>query len=380
MHPTVTADRFEIDAAVIGAGVIGLAVARALAEAGREVLVFEATGAIGSGISSRNSEVIHAGLYYPKGSAKARTCLGGRKLLYAYAESHHVPHRRCGKLIVAADAAQQAELGRIKERARENGIDDLEWLSREQALRLEPALRCEAALLSPSTGIIDAHAFMLALQGDVEAAGGTIVFESPVAGGRVRNGRAGLDIAGAFPARVEARLIVNAAGLASVALLDGLSGFPAAHRRRRWLAKGNYFKLSGRPPFSHLIYPVPDQAGLGIHATLDLAGRVRFGPDVEWVLDETDFAVDPGRAESFYKAIRTYWPSLPDGALAPDYAGIRPKLVGPGEAAADFLIQGPRTHGVSNLINLLGIESPGLTSALAIAEEVREMAASEEVN
>ena len=370
----MTPERFDIDVAVIGAGVIGLAVGRALAEAGREVLVFEATGAIGGGISSRNSEVIHAGIHYPAGSVKARSCVRGKELLYAYAESHHVPHRRCGKLIVAVEAAQETELGRIEQRARANGVEDLEWLSREQALRLEPALRCETALLSPSTGIVDAHAFMLALRGDVEAAGGTFVFESPIAGGAIKAERAELDIGGASPAVVAARLIVNAAGLAAPALLDKLAGFPPAQRPRRWFAKGNYFKLSGRPPFKHLIYPVPNQAGLGIHATLDLAGQVRFGPDVEWVEDEHDFAVDPDRAGNFHEAIRSYWPALADGALAPDYAGIRPKLVGPGEAAADFLIQGPQTHGVLNLVNLLGIESPGLTSALAIAEQVRDMA------
>jgi L-2-hydroxyglutarate oxidase LhgO len=370
----LTPERFEIDVAVIGAGVIGLAVARALAQAGREVLVFEAAGAIGTGISSRNSEVIHAGIYYPKDSLKARLCVRGKQLLYRYAESHHVPHRRCGKLIVATDAAQAAELDSIAGRARANGVENLRWLRREEISRLEPELVCEAALLSPSTGIVDAHSFMLALQGDLEAAGGAIVFESPVSGGGVEAGRAKLDIGGAAPAVVEAKLIVNAAGLAAPALLDKLSGFPAVHRRRRWFAKGNYFKLSGRPPFKRLIYPVPEEAGLGIHATIDLAGQVRFGPDVEWVEDEADFAVDPARAERFYKAIRTYWPGLSDGALAPDYAGIRPKLAGPGEPAADFLIDGPATHGVVNLVNLMGIESPGLTAALAIGEAVREMA------
>jgi L-2-hydroxyglutarate oxidase LhgO len=370
----LTPERFEIDVAVIGAGVIGLAVGRALAQAGREVLVFEQAGAIGTGISSRNSEVIHAGIYYPKDSLKARLCVRGKELLYAYAESHHVPHRRCGKLIVATDAVKQAELGAIAERARANGVDDLQWPSREEVHKMEPELRCTAALLSPSTGIVDAHSFMLALQGDLEAAGGAIVFESPVSGGAIEAGRAKLEIGGASPALVEARLIVNAAGLAAPALVDRLSGFPAAHRRRRWFAKGNYFKLSGRPPFKRLIYPVPEQAGLGIHATIDLAGQVRFGPDVEWVEDAADFAVDPGRAERFYKAIRSYWPGLADGALAPDYAGIRPKLAGPGEPASDFLIEGPATHDIANLVSLMGIESPGLTAALAIGEAVRETA------
>ena len=363
--------------AVIGAGVVGLAIARALAEAGREVLVFEATGAIGSGISSRNSEVIHAGIYYPQGSLKARACLRGKVLLYAYAESRHVPHRRCGKLIVAVDAAQQAELAAIAARAKANGVGDLQWLSREEVREIEPALSCAAALLSPSTGIIDAHGFMLALRGDLEAAGASIVFNTPVAGGEVSNRRVELTVGGASPAIVEAKLIVNAAGLAAPALLDGLEGFPAAHRRRQWFAKGNYFKLSGRPPFKRLIYPIPEQAGLGIHATLDLAGQVRFGPDVQWIEDENDFAVDPARAELFYTAVRAYWPGLPDGALFPDYAGIRPKLRGPGEPAADFLIQGPAAHGIANLVSLLGIESPGLTAALALAEEVREMAETE---
>lgn len=373
----MTPERFEIDVAVIGAGVVGLAAARALAQAGREVLLFEATGAIGSGISSRNSEVIHAGIHYPAGSLKTRCCVRGKALLYAFAESHQVPYRRCGKLIIANDAEQEARLGAIIEHGKEIGVDDLQALSRAEALRLEPEVHCSAALLSPSTGIIDAHSYMLALRGDLEAAGGSIVFESPVTGGAVDGGRARLEIGGASPAVVSARLIVNAAGLAATAILDKLAGFPAAHRPRQWFARGNYFKLSGRPPFSRLIYPVPGQAGLGIHATLDLSGQARFGPDVEWVEDPTNFNVDPGRADLFYEAIRTYWPALPDGALSPDYAGIRPKLAGPGMPAADFLIQGPQTHGIANLVNLLGIESPGLTSALAIAELVHEMAETE---
>lgn len=367
-------ERYEIDVAVIGAGVIGLAAARAFAMAGREVIVFEAGDAIGSGISSRNSEVIHAGIYYATGTNKAALCVRGKALLYDYAFSHHVGHRRIGKLIVAAGEAQIATLEELKAQADVNGVTDLEWLDEGQARRLEPEVTCAGALLSPSTGIIDAHGLMLAMRSDIESHGGAIAFKTPVTGGEIINGGAQLETGGAQKALVKAQLIVNAGGHGAPVLLEKLLGFPAEFRRQGYFAKGNYFKLTGKNPFSRLIYPVPEQAGLGIHATLDLGGQVRFGPDVEWVDRADDLEVDPARAETFYAAIRNYWPGLPDGALTPDYAGIRPKIVGPGHAAADFVIEGPKSHGVANMVNLLGLESPGLTSSLAIAERVMELA------
>jgi len=367
-------ERYELDVAVIGAGVIGLAVARAFALAGREVIVFEAAKAIGTGISSRNSEVIHGGIYYPTGSAKAALCVRGRALLYDYAASHHVGHRRIGKLIVAASEAQIPTLERIQAQGLANGVDDLQWLDAGQALALESDISCAAALLSPSTGIVDAHGLMLAYRGDIEAHGGAIALNTPVSGGEIRGGGAVLFSGGAQEVEISARLIVNAGGHGALPLLGRIAGFPAQFLRTAYFAKGNYFKLSGKSPFSRLIYPVPEQAGLGIHATLDLGGQVRFGPDVEWVERADDLTVDPARAEKFYGAIRSYWPGLPDGALTPDYAGMRPKIAGPGAAAADFVIEGPETHGIANLVNLMGIESPGLTSSLAIAEEVERLA------
>jgi L-2-hydroxyglutarate oxidase LhgO len=367
-------ERYEIDVAVVGAGVIGLAAARAFAKAGREVIIFEAGDAIGNGISSRNSEVIHAGIYYATGSNKAELCVRGKELLYDYAFSHHVGHRRIGKLIVAAGPAQIETLEKLKAQADANGVNDLEWLDEAQARKLEPEVTCAGALLSPSTGIVDAHGLMLALRGDIESNGGAIAFRTPVARGEMVGERARLVTGGDQKAQIDARLIVNAAGHGAPVLLEKLRGFPAGFRRKGHFAKGNYFKLTGKNPFSRLIYPVPEQAGLGIHATLDLGGQVRFGPDVEWVAREDDLEVDPARAETFYAAIRTYWPGLPDGTLSPDYAGMRPKIVGEGSAPADFVIEGPESHGVANLINLLGIESPGLTSSLAIAERVRDLA------
>ena len=333
-------ERYELDVAVIGAGVIGLAVARAFALAGREVIVFEAAKAIGTGISSRNSEVIHGGIYYPTGSAKAALCVRGRALLYDYAASHHVGHRRIGKLIVAASEAQIPTLERIQAQGLANGVDDLQWLDAGQALALESAISCAASLLSPSTGIVDAHGLMLAYRGDIEAHGGAIALNTPVSGGEIRGGGAVLFSGGAQEVEISARLIVNAGGHGALPLLGRIAGFPAQFLRTAYFAKGNYFKLSGKSPFSRLIYPVPEQAGLGIHATLDLGGQVRFGPDVEWVERADDLTVDPARAEKFYGAIRSYWPGLPDGALTPDYAGMRPKIAGPGAAAASSLKDG----------------------------------------
>ncbi len=359
----------SVDCVVIGAGVVGLAVARALARQGREVVILEAEDAIGTHTSSRNSEVIHAGIYYPQGSLKARACVRGKHLLYEYCAAHGVPHRRSGKLIVATDASQNAELEAIRARAHANGVVDVVAISRAQALALEPELACVAALHSPSTGIIDSHALMLAYLGDAEDAGAMLALKSPLERVTAREGAIALEVGGAEPMRIAARCVVNSAGLTAPSLAHRFEGYPAALAPPERYAKGNYYSLTRRSPFSRLIYPVPEPGGLGVHVTLDMAGQARFGPDVEWV-DRIAYDVDPRRAERFYAAIRRYWPGLPDGALAPGYAGIRPKTSGPGEPASDFVIQGPRTHGVPGLVHLFGIESPGLTASLALAEDV----------
>lgn len=362
----------KVDAVVVGAGVVGLAVARALARRGLETLVLEQEGDIGTGISARNSEVIHAGLYYPQGSLKARLCVRGKALLYAHCERHGVPHRRCGKLIVATAPAQQAELRRLQAAGQANGVDDLRLLDAAAARAMEPALQCTAALWSPSTGIVDSHALMLSLQGELEAAGGTVVLAAPLRGGAVTPEGLVLQVGGREPCELGTRVLVNAAGLHAQAVALSLRGLDTAHVPPRYLARGHYFSLSGRSPFSRLIYPVPEPGGLGVHLTLDLAGQARFGPDVQWV-DELAYDVDPARAEAFEAAVRPYWPGLPAGALQPAYAGIRPKIAGPGQPAADFLIQDAQVHGVTGLVNLFGIESPGLTASLAIAEHLAGM-------
>jgi len=363
----------KVESVVIGAGVIGLAIARRLAQAGREVVVLEAAEGIGTITSSRNSEVIHAGIYYKAGSLMARMCVSGKRALYEYCRDHSIPHRNCGKLIVATAPQEAEKLQSIKAHAEANGVDDLQMLTGEAARALEPALNCEAALLSPSTGIIDSHAFMLALRGDAEEAGAAFAFHTPLLGGKADAGRIRLDAGGEAPTSLECRLLVNAAGLGASAVARSIDGMPIDLIPPAYLAKGNYFSCSARAPFSHLIYPVPEPGGLGVHLTLDMAGQARFGPDVEWV-DSVDYAVDPARAERFYPAIRRYWPALPDGALMPSYSGIRPKIVPPAVAVQDFLIQGPKDHGIDGLINLFGIESPGLTSSLAIADYVGELA------
>ena len=363
----------QVDCVVVGAGVVGLAVARALALQGREVMVLEAAEAIGTGTSSRNSEVIHAGIYYPEGSLKARLCVEGRQRLYAYCGERGIAHQRCGKLIVATDEAQRGQLQAIARKAEANGVNDLRWLDGPEARALEPALQCVAALHSPSTGIIDSHGLMLALQGDLENAGGMVVCHAEVQEAAIRPG--GVWLRTADGTELTARTLVNAAGLHAPLLAARLQGFPQQVVPQAFYAKGNYFTLSGRAPFSRLIYPVPEAAGLGVHLTLDMGGQAKFGPDVQWVESPGDLQVDPVRADAFYAEIRRYWPGLADGALVPGYAGIRPKISGPGEAAADFVIQGPQTHGVAGVVQLLGIESPGLTSCLAIGAHVAQLLA-----
>ncbi|WIV99652.1 NAD(P)/FAD-dependent oxidoreductase [Kinneretia aquatilis] len=379
LWPEAALDR--VDAVVVGAGVLGLAVGRALAQRGLETLVLERAAQIGSGISSRSSEVIHAGLYYPSGSLKAELCVRGRELLYDFCALHAVPHRRCGKLLVATEAAQLPALLALAEQARRNGVDDVQALSAAQARALEPALRCEAALLSPSTGIVDSHALMLALQGDLEAVGGCVALGSAV-GALRRQGElwrvemeaeAGGDEGESFA--VLTPRVVNAAGLWAPALARATEGLAARHQPAPRYCKGSYFSLSGRAPFSHLIYPMPQAAGLGVHLTLDLGGQARFGPDVEWLdgvsdPDALDYRVDPARGERFAAEVRRYWPDLPEGRLQAAYAGVRPKISAPGEPAADFRIEGPAEHGLAGLVQLLGLESPGLTSCLAVAERV----------
>lgn len=364
----------EVDCIVAGAGVVGLAVARALAGRGHEVLVLEAADAIGTGTSSRNSEVIHAGLYYPPGSLKAELCVAGRAMLYGYCAERGIAHRRCGKLIVATGAGQEQALAAIADNARASGAGELRQLTAAEVRALEPALFCTAALLSPQTGIVDSHALMLSLLGDAEAAGAMLGLNTEIVSGRIEADRIVLttrNAQGGDIFEIATRRLVNAAGLGAVALAGALDGLDPRFVPALRCAKGNYFSVAGRAPFRHLIYPVPEPGGLGIHLTLDLNGIARFGPDVEWV-DGLDYAVDPARAERFYGAIRTYWPGLPDDALQPAYSGIRPKLSGPGEANADFVIQGPKAHGIAGLVNLFGIESPGLTSCLAIAGRVAE--------
>ena len=359
----------QVDTVVIGAGVVGLAVARALAMAGREVIVLEAENAIGTHTSSRNSEVIHAGIYYPKDSLKARLCVAGRQQLYAYCADHGVSHQRCGKLIVATSPAQIPQLEKILAQGRANGVTDLTALDLARVRDMEPAVQCVAALHSPSTGIIDSHGLMLAYQGDAEAHGAMLAFTGPVSGGRVQDDGILLEVGGEQPMQLLARRVVNSAGLHAPKVAASLEGFPPAHVPPSYYCKGNYYSLAGRAPFSRLIYPIPEAAGLGVHVTLDLAGQARFGPDVEWI-DKIDYTVDPQRAEKFYAAIRSYWPDLKDGALSPGYSGIRPKIQAPSEPARDFMIEGPRDHGVAGLVNLFGIESPGLTASLALGDMV----------
>lgn len=361
----------EIDCVVIGAGVVGLAVARALALQGREVMVLEAAGAIGTGTSSRNSEVIHAGIYYPLGSLKARWCVQGKQMLYAYCTERGIGHSRCGKLLVATQPEQVVQLQGIIDQAAANGVTDLVLLTREQARALEPQLECIAAVHSPSTGIVDSHALMLALQGDLENAGGMVVLNSPLL--QAECGQSAITLIASDGTMLRARTVVNAAGLQAPALAGHFHGLAPQHVPTPYFAKGNYFTLAGRSPFNRLIYPVPEAAGLGVHLTIDLGGQAKFGPDVEWVDCADDLWVDAARGAAFYTEVRKYWPALPDGALQPGYAGIRPKLQASGAPAHDFVVQGPEVHGIAGLVNLFGIESPGLTSALALAAYVAQL-------
>lgn len=362
----------QIDAVVVGAGVIGLAIARALAVRGVEVIILEAENKFGQGTSARNSEVIHAGLYYSQGSRKARACVEGRRLLYRYAEHHGIAHRKSGKLVVATSPNEEHALQSLLERGRTNGVEGLQLLTARQAKELEPDLQCTAALLSAESGLIDTHAYMLNLLGEAEAHGASIAYVSPLESAAPTADGWTLRTGGAEPFEITARWLINAGGLHAQQIAAATEGYPASRIPPQHWAKGNYFKLQGRTPFSRLIYPVPVQGGLGVHLTLDLQGQAKFGPDVEWV-DTLDYRVDQTRADSFYSEVRRYWPGLPDHALVADYAGIRPKLYGPGDAARDFEIDGPGDHGLAGLVHLFGIESPGITASLAIAEEVASL-------
>ncbi len=366
----------EVECIVVGAGVVGLAIARRLAMDGREVLVLESADGIGTETSSRNSEVIHGGLYYPRDQLKTQFCVAGRKALYAYCEERAIAHRRIGKLIVATNEGEIAFLRRIEDQAKANGVEDIRRVETDEARRLEPEVNCVAALMSPSTGIIDSHALVLSLQGDATAHGANFSFRTPALGAIATESGFVVDAGGKEAYRLACQILVNAAGLSAQSFAASVEGLPKQTIPRLYPAKGNYFTMSGRSPFGHLIYPVPVPGSLGIHVTLDLAGQVRFGPDVEWV-ESIDYKVDPACVARFYSDIRRYYRGLADGALIPGYSGIRPKLAGPGMPAADFSIQGAAGHGLAGLINLYGIESPGLTACLAIADHVGTLVSTE---
>ena len=361
----------RVQTVVIGAGVVGLAIARALAMSGREVLVLEREDAFGTITSARNSEVIHAGIYYPQGSLKARMCVAGRHMLYEFCDAHGVPYWRSGKLIVACTPDEVEQFSGIARRAWDNGVDDLREISAAEAMAMEPALACEGALLSPSTGVVDSHGFMLALLGEAEAHGAMLVLNTPVDGIEATAEGFLVRAGGDEPMDLLAAEVINSAGLDAPDLARAMKGMPPTAAPQQWTAKGNYFSLTVKAPFEHLIYPAPVAGGLGVHLTLDLQGRGRFGPDVEWIESKTDYAVDPTRGDSFYAAIRRYWPDLPDNSLAPDYSGIRPKLSREGPAA-DFRVSGAAEHGLPGYVGLYGIESPGLTSSLALAKHTLE--------
>jgi len=366
-------EQFKVECLVLGAGVVGLAVARALAMQGRDVWLVEQEKYVGMHTSSRNSEVIHAGIYYPAGSLKAELCVSGKQLLYQYCEANRVPYQKIGKLIVAKNAAQLDELHSIKKRAKVNKVNDLVFLNQTEVKVLEPALNVSGALFSPSTGILDSHAFMQQLSADFERFGGQLAMHTKLTEPAFRNGKLSFELAGQ-DARVEADYCVNAAGLSAIELLNGVDGFPQQCLPRAYFAKGSYFSYSAKTPFSHLIYPVPEAGGLGVHLTLDMAGQAKFGPDVEWLREtnhrDLDLTVDQAAASKFEQAVKEYWPEVDRSKMVANYAGVRPKISGPGQPASDFIIQGKETHGIEGLVNLFGIESPGLTASLAIAEKV----------
>jgi len=361
----------SVECVVIGAGVMGLAVGRELALAGLDTVILESESHVGTATSSRNSEVIHAGIYYVPGSLKAKLCVSGKRMLYDYCRDRHVEHVNCGKLIVATRDDQLASLEQLVTNAQCNSVNDLELLTRDQARHLEPELECTGAILSPSTGIVDSHGLMISLLGDFEAAGGMLAVESPVDGGTFGSEGITLRVGGAADYELRAKYVVNAAGLGAQEVALAIGGLARDIVPPLYLAKGSYYSFDHRPPFSRMVYPLPEDTHLGVHLTLDLGGRARFGPDLEWV-SELNYDVDPAGSDAFYTEIRKYWPGLPDGSLSPAYAGIRPKVQGPGDAPCDFCIQGASTHGADGLINLFGIESPGLTACLAIAAYVRQ--------
>jgi L-2-hydroxyglutarate oxidase LhgO len=363
---------YTVDCVVVGAGIVGLSVARALCNDKREVLIIDQASTFGAETSARNSEVVHSGIYYKKGSLKAQLCVSGRNLLYDYCKRRDIPHRCCGKLIVAVEESEVEFIDELSRRGYENGIENLSLLSKREVKALEPSLACVAALLSPSTGIVDSHSVMMSLLAEIEAQGGIFAPRSPFLGARLVRDRIEISVGGNEPTTIKSRLLVNSAGLNATTIAMQIEDFDSDRIPPTAYAKGSYFALRHAAPFSHLIYPVPVQGGLGVHLTLDLAGQARFGPDVEWV-EEIDYTVDPRRADQFYTAIRRYWPNLPEGSLIPAYAGIRPKLSTTSSPNQDFVIEGPPTHKFPCLVNLFGIESPGLTSALAIAEYVLEL-------
>ena len=368
----MTANALTPEVVIIGAGVIGLAIARELALSGHETIILEAESAIGTVTSSRNSEVIHAGIYYPPNSLKAKTCVEGKQLLYQYCDQKNIEYRRCGKLIVAVHPQQNPALKALQSRARDNQVLDIEYLNQAEITSLEPEVTGAAALYSPSTGIINSHQFMQSLCGDFEAAGGWIVLNSPVISGAVRDSGVSLKIGGRDPCEVEPRIVINSAGLNAVSLLHKISGFPVSHIPQQYFAKGDYFSILGQTNFRHLIYPMPEPGGLGIHLTLDLAGQARLGPDVEWV-QRPFYGVTPDKETQFKQAAAEYWPGIRKRRLSPDYAGIRSKLVPQGAPHQDFVISTPSYHCVPGWYNLLGIESPGLTASLAIAKSISSL-------
>ena len=366
----------RVNCVVIGAGVIGLAVAREMALQGRETILLERESAFGTISSARNSEVIHAGIYYPKDSLKARLCVEGNRMLYEYCRTHHVATQPYGKLIVASDDSQLDDLQAILYKAQQNNVPEIKMITGEQAKSMEPELQCSAAVLSASTGIVDSHGFMLSLLGGFEDAGGMIAYQSPLISAKPIGSKAQdgfeLEIGGSDAMKIQTKLLINCAGMSAPAIAKKIEGLAQEQIPKAYFAKGNYFSLSGKSPFKHLIYPIPEPGGLGVHLTLDMGGQAKFGPDVEWLEiddeNQIDYTVNPKRGESFYAAVRKYWPGLKDNALQPDYSGVRAKIVPPNVPAGDFCFNTPKDHGLEGLFNLYGFESPGLTSSLAIAK------------